>query len=498
MDHTWTSAIILSAIPARMQVVFQAKIIAIRQGRRRRDIIGTAITTPNRLKTIGEIAIWKGWNVTRKLSGIGAIVVFSVLSGLLLCGCGPSIQAPAAGSGQAELDLSCLLVWETQDTKVVVHRRLNRGGYKRVQAFYDRTGRRIEGLKLGYMLGGVWWQGQAIFSDGLASASLDDENDLIGFVDRAGRVVIPFQYYYTFPFSDGRAVAAVNDSNDYKKRRVGLIDRQGRWIVPAGKYKKVRSCNEGRCAFQMPIRAARWDPWGFLDANGSVVVQPRFRNVEDYSEGLSLVDDGNSMSFIDRQGRTAFRLPDNVQNADSFSCGRAMVVVGTRRPKPAEDDVSEMGMPEWSNLRTGFISPEGSMVIKPVYTAAGSFTEGLAPVSMTKDARFTSCEDEIDGLPAFSAGGKSQKWGFIDTTGKLVIPMKFTWVSQFSDGLARVYDKGKWGFIDKTGAFVIPPRYEWVKSFKNGIAFAVLDGMIILIDRQGKTIVNTGSGYAVF
>jgi hypothetical protein len=135
------------------------------------------------------------------------------------------------------------------------------------------------------------------------------------------------------------------------------------------------------------------------------------------------------------------------------------------------------------------------MAIKPVYTAAGNFAEGLAPVSMTKDAQFTSTELETNAEPIYARGGW---WGFIDTTGKLVIEIKFNAVSQFSEGLARVRQNGKWGFIDKKGEFVIPARYDWVRSFKNGIAEAVLDGMIILIDRQGKTIVNTGVEYVLF
>jgi hypothetical protein len=143
----------------------------------------------------------------------------------------------------------------------------------------------------------------------------------------------------------------------------------------------------------------------------------------------------------------------------------------------------------------GFLAHDGTMAIKPAYTAAGSFTEGLAPVSMTKDAQFTSTELETNAEPFYARGGW---WGFIDTTGKLVIEMKFDVVSQFSESLARVRQNGKWGFIDKKGEFVIPPRYEWVRSFKNGIAEAVLDGMIILIDRQGKTIVNTGVEYVLF
>ena len=43
------------------------------------------------------------------------------------------------------------------------------------------------------------------------------------------------------------------------------------------------------------------------------------------------------------------------------------------------------------------------------------------------------------------------KWGFVDLTGKEVIPCRYNRVGRFSEGLAAVDAEGKWGFIDKGG-----------------------------------------------
>jgi hypothetical protein len=47
----------------------------------------------------------------------------------------------------------------------------------------------------------------------------------------------------------------------------------------------------------------------------------------------------------------------------------------------------------------------------------------------------------------------SEKYGFINKTGELVIKPQFTWADDFIDGLARVligdYETGKWGYINK-------------------------------------------------
>jgi hypothetical protein len=61
------------------------------------------------------------------------------------------------------------------------------------------------------------------------------------------------------------------------------------------------------------------------------------------------------------------------------------------------------------------------------------------------------------------------KFGFIDKTGKLVIPCKWNTAFDFSEGLAKVEDHGKFGFIDKTGRLVLPCKWELAGSFHEGL-----------------------------
>ncbi len=77
---------------------------------------------------------------------------------------------------------------------------------------------------------------------------------------------------------------------------------------------------------------------------------------------------------------------------------------------------------------------------------------------------------------------KHNKRGYINKTGRLVIPFKFDYATDFSEGLAGVEVKGKFGYIDKTGKFVIPPRFHWGRAFSEGLAVAV----IRRYDRNGK------------
>ena len=114
--------------------------------------------------------------------------------------------------------------------------------------------------------------------------------------------------------------------------------------------------------------------------------------------------------------------------------------------------------------------------------------------------------DFSEGLAAVRTGGaKTGKWGFIDKTGKEVIPCQYddpnivslvnTWdVPRFSEGLAAVYvgeyPDGKWGFIDKTGKEVIPPKYDLAGKFSDGLAMVgVYSGKN---DPQGFAIYKRG------
>jgi len=100
---------------------------------------------------------------------------------------------------------------------------------------------------------------------------------------------------------------------------------------------------------------------------------------------------------------------------------------------------------------------------------------------------------------SFSEGlinvGTYNKYGFIDKTGKEVIPLtlRYSFIGDFSDGMAFVSDffisgeeAGKYGFIDKTGREVIPRVYENASPFSEGLACVQRNGKYGFIDKNGK------------
>ena len=126
----------------------------------------------------------------------------------------------------------------------------------------------------------------------------------------------------------------------------------------------------------------------------------------------------------------------------------------------------------------------------------GEFHEGLAPFMTTKAVGFIDWTGKVV-IPAeyetvwnFSEGfarvAKNDKIGYIDRTGKEITPLQYSAAGDFSNGMAAVEKGGKWGFIDKTGKEIIPCAYDDGYSFFQGLAAVEKGGKWGFIDKTGK------------
>jgi uncharacterized protein (TIGR02145 family) len=133
--------------------------------------------------------------------------------------------------------------------------------------------------------------------------------------------------------------------------------------------------------------------------------------------------------------------------------------------------------------KKGFIDGTGRVVIPPRFDWVLAFAEGLAAVS-------------IDG-----------KWGYVDERGEVVIAPRFDYADGFSEGLAPVtvgverrfaedirmvvdVDRGKTGFIDRSGAFVIPPQFDAAGRFSQGLSAVRSGDVTRYIDPSGRPVID--------
>lgn len=170
----------------------------------------------------------------------------------------------------------------------------------------------------------------------------------------------------------------------------------------SSKYDKVREFSEGLAVVELD------GLYGIIDKNGKEIVPALYQEIKDFSEGLAVVKLNDKYGFINRVGKLVIPLKYN--SAESFSNGKAYVKYA---------------------YESRYISVAGKE-----YEKIGDFSEGLAVV-------------ESDG-----------KYGFIDKTGKEVIPLKYDYAEDFYKGSAIITWKKKKGLIDRMGRGLTAPKYD--------------------------------------
>jgi len=120
--------------------------------------------------------------------------------------------------------------------------------------------------------------------------------------------------------------------------------------------------------------------------------------------------------------------------------------------------------PDFFEDRVYYIDKTGKKVLE-IEGNSGDFKEGLAYII------------------------KNGKYGVIDKTGKVVIPIIYDYVSDFNDGLAHVWKDDKQGYIDKNGNEVVPIKYDYIGGFSEGLAVARIGKKYGYVDKSGKEVI---------
>ena len=94
-----------------------------------------------------------------------------------------------------------------------------------------------------------------------------------------------------------------------------------------------------------------------------------------------------------------------------------------------------------------------------------------------------------EGLVAV-ATAKEDRWGFIDVTGRVVIPPRYQQVGNFCEGAAAVCLHGKWGYVDHSGRSIVPPTYDNARKFSGGVASVAVGEKWGCINRDGQWVIQ--------
>lgn len=144
------------------------------------------------------------------------------------------------------------------------------------------------------------------FSEGLAAVEQffpDGNGDYyyaIGYIDKNGKTVIPFNYSFATAFSEG--IAAVSEEDFYETPTIYFIDKKGNKISDR-KYYLTQRFHEGMCA----VKTDSTSGWGFVDKTGKLIVPSVYEKVNDFKNGVaSVMDKAHKQNYeyalIDKTG----------------------------------------------------------------------------------------------------------------------------------------------------------------------------------------------------
>ena len=91
--------------------------------------------------------------------------------------------------------------------------------------------------------------------------------------------------------------------------------------------------------------------------------------------------------------------------------------------------------------------------------------------------------DYSNGLSAYYENGL---WGFISTSGDVVIKPIYEEVTDYDGSFIRVRKDGKWGVITSSSKTIFPCQYDSITAFTEGIALAVSNGQKFYLYENGK------------
>lgn len=235
----------------------------------------------------------------------------------------------------------------------------------------------------------------------------------------------------------------------------------------------------------IPVKQGEY--WGYIDQSGKMIISPQFEEAFTFNEGLALVrTTDDKYGFINEKGE--YKIPAVYKDAAGFSEGLANVVKENQKVEYIGKDGKTVFTPEGEieyaypfkdgmalvkiGNKYGYINRTGKVVIPVQYEEANNFSEGLAMVLVEENEK--------------------GKYGFIDKEGKIVITPQFEKAYYgFKEGMAPIKLGNKYGFINKEGKIAITPTYDDVNLFTNGLAAARMGGDLWgFIDKEGKWKIN--------
>ena len=268
-------------------------------------------------------------------------------------------------------------------------------------------------------------------------------------------LLLPLKYLYCEPFQNGSAIAVCeNKSTKY----YGLINSRSEDIVPPI-FERLQLLDNGLYKFRIKGR------YGLLDSNGNIIATNKYDGIGKFSDDLACVQIKIDLGYVNG----ARELYGYINSKGDEVLPVSYEFIGKR----------------YNQLSV--VLKDGVWGVFDIENYQVKIIPNVAFLGPCMDNR---CRINVGG----SYDKKNNKttgglWGYVSPDGQIVIEPIYEQVYAFCNGMAAVKFNGKWGFINTEGIIVVPCEFDKVESnFKNREGRLVKNGEIFVFDKLGKQI----------
>ena len=204
--------------------------------------------------------------------------------------------------------------------------------------------------------------------------------------------------------------------------------------------------------------------------------------------------DGNTLAHLDG---SSYTIPEGLEIRNAYG--------EIPETNEAKSIVYKQG------IKCGLMSLTGVKITEPIYSNITPIRDTAYFVVRTEDYYYGIIDEngkeiipislqydflDINGTNLdYIIASKKDKYGFVNISGKVVVPLIYERVDHFSEGLAAVSKDGSGYYINQQGKTVISLGYDiFGYDFSEGLAGFIdcnqgLMGMCGYINKQGKTVI---------
>ncbi len=250
------------------------------------------------------------------------------------------------------------------------------------------------------------------------------ENGLWGYKDSLENVVINPEYHFAQKFNGPYAIVGMNE-------KLGVINKQNEVILPF-EYEYLKFNSNESFIYGLATQYLGEYNLGIIDSKGQVLLPALYYSIQPIQDYYR----------ITKQSYIVTDHEDGVDTREVYN-------------------------------QYGLADSLGQIILPAEYQSIKFLENNF--IIIEKDTQYALFDSKVDRLTDF----------------------KYIVIDEFYEGLSKVRLDDKFGFIDTTGKEIIPCIYEFCSTFRNNQAIVRKDGKAALINKNGEILIDfkyTGLG----